>query len=159
MKESLIKDYFDTLCEGYKRQDRLAGREIVEEEYITGDWFMSKTKVNSCCSNCGDVSVSFDHGAIRSNITAQRNDNSICHTVDNCILMCCTCNVSIKMTFFYIGYMEAKFNKVEVKDEIIDKVYKDPAGYGSMAFTLKQAKKKNPKFTMEDVKRWYAVNA
>jgi thymidine kinase len=96
MKESLIKDYFDKKCEGYKRQDRQAGREIVEEEYVTGDWFMSKTKVNPCCSNCGDVSVSFDRGVIRSNITAQRNDNSICHTVDNCILLCCTCNVTIK---------------------------------------------------------------
>ena len=96
MKESLIKDYFDKKCEGYKRQDRLAGREIVEEEYVTGDWFMSKTKVNARCSNCGDVSVSFDSGVIRSNITAQRNDNSLCHTVDNCILMCCHCNVSLK---------------------------------------------------------------
>jgi hypothetical protein len=44
------------------------------------------------------------------------------------------------------------------KNAIIDKIYHDPAGYGSMAFTLKHARQKDPSINMEDVKRWYSEN-
>ena len=43
-------------------------------------------------------------------------------------------------------------------DDIIDKIYHDPAGYGSMAFTLKHARQKDPNIKMEDVKRWFENN-
>ena len=47
---------------------------------------------------------------------------------------------------------------MDKKNEIIDKIYHDPSGYGSMAFTLKHARQKDPSITMEDVKKWYSDN-
>ena len=44
------------------------------------------------------------------------------------------------------------------KDEIIAKVYYDPAGYGSVAATLADAKKYDPTITYEDVKKWKERN-
>ena len=43
-------------------------------------------------------------------------------------------------------------------DEIIDSVYHDPAGYGSMAYTLKHAKKKDPTIKLEDIRRGFENN-
>jgi hypothetical protein len=40
------------------------------------------------------------------------------------------------------------------KDKIISKVYYDPAGYGSVASTLADAKKYDPTITYADVKKW-----
>ena len=39
-------------------------------------------------------------------------------------------------------------------DEIIDSVYHDPAGYGSMAYTLKHAKNQDPTIKPEDIRNW-----
>ena len=47
---------------------------------------------------------------------------------------------------------------MDKKNEIIDKIYHDPSGYGSIAFTLKHARQKDPSITMEDVKKWYSDN-
>lgn len=44
------------------------------------------------------------------------------------------------------------------KDEIIAKMYYDPAGYGSVAATLADAKKYDPTITYEDVKKWKERN-
>ena len=40
------------------------------------------------------------------------------------------------------------------KEEIISKIYNDPAGFGSIKETLKDARKKNPSITYADVKNW-----
>ena len=40
------------------------------------------------------------------------------------------------------------------KDDIISKVYFDPAGYGSINETLKDAKKYDGTITYEEVKKW-----
>ena len=42
------------------------------------------------------------------------------------------------------------------KDEIIAKTYLDPAGFGSIKNTLKDAKKYDPTITEGDVKRWFS---
>ena len=42
------------------------------------------------------------------------------------------------------------------KNKIIEKVYYDPAGYGSISETLKDAKKYDKSITYEDVKKWKA---
>ena len=39
------------------------------------------------------------------------------------------------------------------KNEIIAKIFYDPAGYGSITQTLKDAKKIDPSITTEDVKK------
>jgi len=40
------------------------------------------------------------------------------------------------------------------KDDIIEKVYFDPAGYGSIRETLKDAVKYDNTITYDDVKKW-----
>ena len=42
------------------------------------------------------------------------------------------------------------------KIKIIEKIYYDPAGYGSVNETLKDAKKYDKSITYEDVKKWKA---
>ena len=44
------------------------------------------------------------------------------------------------------------------KNEIISKVYHDPAGFGSNAATLEDAKRYDDTITLQDVKDWKAKN-
>ena len=44
------------------------------------------------------------------------------------------------------------------KSDIINRVYFDPAGYGSMANTLADARKKDKSITIDDVKAWFGKN-
>ena len=44
------------------------------------------------------------------------------------------------------------------KDDVISKVYYDPAGYGSMATTFKDVKKRDATITLADVKDWFSRN-
>ena len=44
------------------------------------------------------------------------------------------------------------------KDEIIAKIYLDPAGFGSNAITLQDARKFDKSITLQDVKNWKAKN-
>jgi hypothetical protein len=44
------------------------------------------------------------------------------------------------------------------KDALISKVYYDPAGYGSVATTYKDAKKRDASITLSDVKEWFGKN-
>ena len=44
------------------------------------------------------------------------------------------------------------------KDEIIEKIYTDPAGFGSVQNTLKEVSKIDLSITKEDVKRWIEMN-
>jgi len=45
-----------------------------------------------------------------------------------------------------------------VKESIIEQVYYDPAGYGSIRETLKDAREKDKKISYKDVKDWFAKN-
>ena len=57
---------------------------------------MKNVKADSCCFECGcGLTISTESG-VSSNITAQRMDNSICHTIDNCMPMCLRCNCAAK---------------------------------------------------------------
>ena len=44
------------------------------------------------------------------------------------------------------------------KDSIIEKIYTDPAGFASIAQTLKEVNKIDPSITKEDVKHWIDKN-
>ena len=44
------------------------------------------------------------------------------------------------------------------KDKIISEIYYDQAGFGSIATTYKDAKKKDASITMQDVKEWFQEN-
>ena len=41
------------------------------------------------------------------------------------------------------------------KDDIINKIYFDRSGFGSVATTYQDAKKKEPSITLNDVKEWF----
>ena len=43
-------------------------------------------------------------------------------------------------------------------DKIIESIYTDPAGYGSITDTFKQARKINKDIRKEDVKLWFDKN-
>ena len=44
------------------------------------------------------------------------------------------------------------------KEKIIKAAYRDPAGFGTPAQTLKDARAKDPTITLKDVKAWFANN-
>ena len=44
------------------------------------------------------------------------------------------------------------------KNDIISKVYHDPAGFGSNAATLEDANKFDPSITLQDIKEWKSKN-
>ena len=44
MEENMFKRYFENKIEGYKNQDRKAGREINEDKYIDVEWCLNRMK-------------------------------------------------------------------------------------------------------------------
>ena len=44
------------------------------------------------------------------------------------------------------------------KNDIISKIYHDPAGFGSNASTLAEAKKYDPTITLQDIQDWKFKN-
>ena len=51
MQKNLIVGYFKNKVEGYKKQDKVAGREIDEENYIDEQWCLNH--FHGCCAHCG----------------------------------------------------------------------------------------------------------
>ena len=94
MTKNMIMRYFKNKVENYKLQDRKAGREINEEEYITPEWCLKMFK--SRCEKC-NTAFNFEtkQGKLCSNFTAQRLCNDYGHHLDNCCAYCFCCNVSI----------------------------------------------------------------
>ena len=93
MDKNMIMRYFRNKVENYKIQDRRAGRDINDEEYITAEWCLSQFK--SRCKKC-NTSFNFEtkKGKLCSNFTAQRLCNDTGHEMDNCCAYCFYCNAS-----------------------------------------------------------------
>ena len=93
MQKNLVIGYFKNKVEGYKKQDKVAGREIDEENYIDEQWCLNH--FHGCCAHCGvKFFIEMKAGKLSTNMTAQRQDNTICHSVDNCTPYCKYCNCS-----------------------------------------------------------------
>ena len=93
MQKNLVIGYFKNKIEGYKKQDKVAGREIDEENYIDEQWCLKH--FHGCCAHCGvKFFIEMKAGKLSTNFTAQRQDNTICHSVDNCTPYCIYCNCS-----------------------------------------------------------------
>jgi len=75
----------------YRKQDRDAGRKIRIESYLTPEWL--KAQYGKNCSGCGDC-LTFEIKGIQvlSNLTADRFDNGLDHSLDNIVPLCCSCN-------------------------------------------------------------------
>jgi hypothetical protein len=91
-EEKEIMSYLRDKVDGYRQQDRQAGREIVPERYITPDWL--RNCLGKPCHNCGDCLMHErnERGRITSNLTAQRDNNDIAHELENVFPMCIECN-------------------------------------------------------------------
>ena len=90
-----ILSYFNRKIENYKVQDRKAKREIPKDGYVNTQWFMDN--ITNQCNYCGcGFTLSINKGNVTTNLTCQRVDNEIIHTLDNCIAYCKRCNCSCK---------------------------------------------------------------
>ena len=88
-----IVNYLNRKVQAYKEQDRAGKRTIDKEHYIDAEWLLERMKSN--CNRCGvDFILQINKGTIYSNLTAQRLQNDICHTKENCIAYCKRCNCS-----------------------------------------------------------------
>lgn len=88
-----INQYLNKKIQGYRKQDRDAKRKIDEETYINIEWL--RDRMNKSCSNCGEeFLIEKERGSIISNLTAQRLNNSRCHSKDNIKAFCVYCNCS-----------------------------------------------------------------
>ena len=90
MFRNLVLSYFKNKCEKYKIQDRTKDREIDSDNYVDEKWCLKHFK--GCCCNCG-VKFHLDtrDGKITTNFTAQRIDNELGHSIDNCEPWCYQC--------------------------------------------------------------------
>ena len=92
-----IISYFKRKVENYKDQDinrthNTIPKDIIKK-YVTTEWRMGC--VNKCCPICNNqFFIDFRDGNTFSNITADRLDNSLYHTIDNIQPCCKICNCS-----------------------------------------------------------------
>lgn len=96
LKKSWVKLYFTQKVNGYKQQDKKAGRQYDNKDYIDAEWFKVQYRDHKHCPLCKTlfkVTIQKDNKVI-SNITADRKDNKKAHTISNCQLMCLKFNVS-----------------------------------------------------------------
>jgi len=89
-REEATLQYFSKKVERYKQQDKRAKREVKESCFVTVKWLMGC--LGKSCSGCGDALV-YEKG--KSNLTANRIDNSVGHEIDNVVPMCCWCNCAL----------------------------------------------------------------
>ena len=92
--ESVLDSYLDAKVRRYREQDAKANRPIAEQGYIDKEWL--KNCFGKSCNSCGDCMVySIEDNIVRSNLTAQRLDNTIGHEVDNIVPYCLYCNCAV----------------------------------------------------------------
>ena len=94
LNHNLITAYFNRKIGGYKSQDKSAGRVIPKDNYVTAE--VLESYANRNCFNCGThLYLDFKDGNTVSNITADRIDCSLSHTLDNIRPCCRSCNCSL----------------------------------------------------------------
>jgi hypothetical protein len=80
---NFLRSYVDKQVSNYKLQEKLGKRKILTD-YINGDWFIDKLGATCNMCNCELIYNIQANGAITSNITADRIDNNISHSLNNC---------------------------------------------------------------------------
>ena len=94
LNHNLIMAYFNRKVSGYKSQDNAAGRLIPKDFYVTAEKLESYANMN--CFNCHThLYLDFKDGNVITNITADRIDCSLSHTLDNIRPCCRACNCSL----------------------------------------------------------------
>jgi hypothetical protein len=95
LHDSKIDLYFKDKINGYKLQDKNAGRKIDKNNFIDLDYI--KTQLNykklGCCKWCHQkYFIDIKDGNVSSNISFDRLNNSKCHSKDNLQVICSKCN-------------------------------------------------------------------
>ena len=78
-------------------QDKVAGREIATD-YVNFNWFETEFGKHKCCThcqNCFEFMVDKDKN-VSSDMTFYRIDDSSCHSKNNLVLSCLSCNCKKK---------------------------------------------------------------
>ena len=89
--KNCVYNYMCRKVKGYKEQDHAGKRKVEHKHFITADWLMER--LNGCCVKCGiEFHLKMVKGNIQTNLTAQRINNNICHTIENCVAYCKNCN-------------------------------------------------------------------
>ena len=74
IKQDFLTNYLKHKVEGYKQQDKKAGRNIKSSSYITTEWCFERLCGN--CQKCGkQFDIDINSGCISTDFTAQRKDN------------------------------------------------------------------------------------
>ncbi len=89
-KDGGMLQYFGRKVDRYEQQDRKANREVQDQCYVTTAWLLSC--LGKSCSSRRDALV-YEQG--KSDLTAQRIDNTVAHELDNVVPMCCWCNCAL----------------------------------------------------------------
>lgn len=93
MFKNLVLNYFKGKCEQYKLQDKAKNRDVDEENYVDVEWVLKHFK-GRCCNSGVKFYLDIKAGKLTTNFTAQRKDNELGHSVDNCEPWCYQCNCS-----------------------------------------------------------------
>ena len=110
---NLLRSYFDKTKVNYKIQDKLGHREICKD-YINSDCFFDNLGATCDICKCELIYHTYN-GGITSNITADRINNNICHSLNNCKICCVRCNAS-KSKSNKFGKRESKPDNIEFVD-------------------------------------------
>ena len=96
-KASFLKtkaDWAGRCVRASRQYDRSKGLECtLTEQDVQHLW-----NVNNCCHYCGDLMVLEDRLRNTNGMTLERLDNSQGHTLENCVLACKDCNVSLHIS-------------------------------------------------------------
>ena len=101
--DSKINQYFKDKISGYKQQDKNANRSYNSDDYVDIDFIkklliyknLDHYKNLKHCEMCETpFNIQINNGIVNSNISIDREDNSIGHIKTNCILLCVNCNCS-----------------------------------------------------------------
>ena len=87
----IVEQYFERKVLNYIEQDKKAGRDVEDGDYVDVDFLMNL--MNTQCENCNEpLVIDFEDGKISSNITCQRVNNEQSHFKDNVVGYCVSCN-------------------------------------------------------------------
>jgi len=90
--------YFKNKIDNYKLQDKKAGRQWKEDEYVTLDWILDEWRKlpTKCCPSCRTPFEKYlnEYNQVRTNVTIDRLNNNLSHVKDNSQLLCVNCNVT-----------------------------------------------------------------
>ncbi len=91
-----LNDVIAEKIEGYKAQDRTAGRDFVESDYITVKWVkdaLISQKYRCAERDCqARVETQWNENTRDKQFIVDRRNNDLPHTRDNCRITCVSCN-------------------------------------------------------------------